>query len=101
MKLDAKTVWITGSTDGVGRYVAGRLAAEGARVLVHGRDKERAATLLDEIKRAGRGEAVFYPADLSSLAGAPQLAPAVIADHPRLDIFLSHARIRSPTSRPP
>jgi len=38
MKMDGTTVLITGSTDGVGRYVAARLAADGAKVLIHGRD---------------------------------------------------------------
>ena len=38
MNMDGKTVLVTGSTDGVGRYVAARLAAAGAKVLIHGRD---------------------------------------------------------------
>ena len=46
MKMDGKTVLITGSTDGVGRYVAAKLAAAGAKILIHGRDKERAAKFL-------------------------------------------------------
>lgn len=70
MNMDGKTVLVTGSTDGVGRYVAAKLASAGATVLIHGRDSERAKSLADEIKRAGRGEAVFYQADLSSLSGA-------------------------------
>ena len=74
MNMDGKTVLVTGSTDGVGRYVAAKLAAAGAKVLIHGRDGERGKTLADEIKREGRGEAVFYPADLSSLSGARRLA---------------------------
>ena len=49
MKLAGKTVLITGSTDGVGRVVAKRLAAEGARVLVHGRNLERGESILAEI----------------------------------------------------
>ena len=77
MNMDGKTVLITGSTDGVGRYVAGRLAAAGAKVLIHGRDSGRGKALADGIRREGRGEAVFYQADLSSLAGARQLAEAV------------------------
>lgn len=100
MNLDGKTVLITGSTDGVGRYAAAKLAAAGAKVLIHGRDSERAKTLADEIKRQGRGEAVFYRADLSSLAGARQLAEAVIAGHKRLDIFISNAGIGSRTLGP-
>lgn len=100
MNLDGKTVLITGSTDGVGRYAAAKLAAAGAKVLIHGRDSERAKTLADEIKRQGRGEAVFYRVDLSSLAGARQLAEAVIAGHKRLDIFISNAGIGSRTLGP-
>ena len=47
MNMDGKTVLVTGSTDGVGRYVAAKLAAAGAKVLIHGRDKARAKTLAD------------------------------------------------------
>ena len=100
MQLDGKTILITGSTDGVGRYVAARLAAAGAKVLIHGRDKTRAQTLADEIKRAGGGEPAFYQADLSSLAEVRQLAQAVLADHARLDVFISNAGIGSQNQGP-
>jgi NAD(P)-dependent dehydrogenase (short-subunit alcohol dehydrogenase family) len=97
MEMNGKTVLVTGSTDGVGRYVAAKLAATGAKLLIHGRDRDRAKTLAEEIRRAGHGEAVFYQADLSSLAGARQLAAAVLADHKRLDVFISNAGIGSRT----
>src|SRR5438445_3077438 len=97
MKMDGKTVLITGSTDGVGRYVAAKLAAAGAKVLIHGRDKKRATTLAEEIRYQGHGEPIFYQADLSSLAGARQLAEAVTAEHKRLDVFISNAGIGSRT----
>jgi NAD(P)-dependent dehydrogenase (short-subunit alcohol dehydrogenase family) len=100
MKMDGKTVLITGSTDGVGRYVAAKLAAAGAKVLIHGRDGGRGKALADEIKRAGRGEAVFYQADLSSLAATGGLAEAVLADNTRLDIFISNAGIGSQNDGP-
>src|SRR5947199_1270127 len=100
MKVNGKTVLITGSTDGVGRYVAAKLASGGAKVLIHGRDTARAKTLADEIKRDGRGEAVFYQADLSSLAGARRLADLVVAENDRLDIFISNAGIGSRTQGP-
>lgn len=97
MKMDGKTVLVTGSTDGVGRYVAAKLAADGAKVLIHGRNGDRAGTLTDEIRRRGRGEAVFYQADLSSLEGARHLADTVLADHNRLDVLVSNAGIGSRT----
>ena len=45
-----KTALITGATDGVGRVVARRLASQGWRMLVHGRNPERGATLVREIE---------------------------------------------------
>jgi NAD(P)-dependent dehydrogenase (short-subunit alcohol dehydrogenase family) len=100
MKMDGKTVLITGSTDGVGRYIAAQLAAEGARVLIHGRDAARAKSLIADIKRAGHAEPVFYQADLSSLADTRKLADAVLADHRRLDVFVSNAGIGSMNDGP-
>ena len=100
MKMDGKTVLVTGSTDGVGRYVAASLAAAGARVLIHGRDAARADTLIEEIRRAGSAEPIFYQADLSSLAEVRKLADAVTADHNRLDVFISNAGIGSQNEGP-
>lgn len=100
MKMNGKTVLITGSTDGVGRYVASRLAAEGAKVLIHGRDSARAKTLIDEIVKAGHAAPAFYQADLSSMAGTRQLAEAVRRDHERLDVFVSNAGIGSQNDGP-
>jgi NAD(P)-dependent dehydrogenase (short-subunit alcohol dehydrogenase family) len=97
MKMDGKTVLITGSTDGVGRYVAARLAADGAKVLIHGRDKARAKAIADEIRGRGSEAPIFYQADLSSLAAARQLAETVTAEHKRLDVFISNAGIGSRT----
>src|SRR5258708_37255962 len=95
MNMSGKTVLITGSTDGVGRYVATQLAIAGAKVLIHGRDNARAGTLSEEIKRAEGREPTFYQADLSSLADVRKFANAVLADHGRLDVLVSNAGIGS------
>ncbi|WP_426609598.1 SDR family NAD(P)-dependent oxidoreductase [Bradyrhizobium sp. McL0616] len=100
MDMRGKTVLITGSTDGVGRYVASRLAAEGAHVLIHGRDAARAKTLIDDIVKAGYAAPTFYQADLSSMAGTRELATAVIRDHRHLDVFVSNAGIGSQNDGP-
>jgi NAD(P)-dependent dehydrogenase (short-subunit alcohol dehydrogenase family) len=100
MDMAGKTVLITGSTDGVGRHVASELAREGAQVLIHGRDASRAKTLIDEVARGGHVRPTFYQADLSSLAGARQLASAVTADHKRLHVFISNAGIGSMNGGP-
>jgi NAD(P)-dependent dehydrogenase (short-subunit alcohol dehydrogenase family) len=95
MNVAGKTVFITGSTDGVGRYVALQLAAQGANLLIHGRDAARAKEVVDQIARGGKGKATFYQADLSSLAEVRKLADRVNADHNKLDIFISNAGIGS------
>jgi NAD(P)-dependent dehydrogenase (short-subunit alcohol dehydrogenase family) len=100
MDMTGKTVLITGSTDGVGRYVASQLATAGARVLIHGRDASRAKTLVDEIVWARHPPPTFYQADLATLAGVRRLADAVLADHGKLDVFVSNAGIGSQNGGP-
>jgi NAD(P)-dependent dehydrogenase (short-subunit alcohol dehydrogenase family) len=100
MDMKGKTVLITGSTDGVGRYVAGELARQGAHVLIHGRDAGRANALAEEIKERGRTAPTFYQADLSSLSGVRALADKIAADNKRLDVFVSNAGIGSQNNGP-
>jgi NAD(P)-dependent dehydrogenase (short-subunit alcohol dehydrogenase family) len=100
MDMKGKTVFITGSTDGVGRHVATQLAKAGAKVLIHGRDAARAKALSDDIARAGGSAPAFYQADLGSLAETRKLAERVIADNKRLDVFISNAGIGSQNEGP-
>ena len=93
-EFDGKTALVTGSTDGVGRMVAARLAALGARVLVHGRDAGRGARAVADIERAG-GVAEFLPADLADLAEVRRLADLVAARTDRLDLLVNNAGIGS------
>ncbi len=92
--LDGKAAMVTGATDGVGRLVAMRLGAMGARVLVHGRDKERGASVVAAIRSAG-GKAEFLAADLAALAEVRRLAEAVRATTERLDLLVNNAGIGS------
>lgn len=91
--LTGKVALVTGSTDGLGRDVARRLAAAGARVLVTGRSVERGEALVDEITKSGKGSAKFYRADLASLDEARHLADAVARDNKRLDILINNAGV--------
>ena len=90
MTTKRKTVFITGSTDGVGRYVAERLAAEGWRTIIHGRDRARGEAVIERITQQG-GEARFLAADLSSLAEVLSLADAVQRDGDSLDVLVNNA----------
>jgi NAD(P)-dependent dehydrogenase (short-subunit alcohol dehydrogenase family) len=95
MASQGKTILITGSTDGVGRHVALELATVGATLLIHGRSRERAESLLGEIRKRGNNAAAFYQADLSSLTEVRELAARIRKEHERLDALINNAGIGS------
>lgn len=70
-RLDGKAALVTGSSSGIGYETAKLLAAEGARVMVSGRDRERCVAVTEEIRSQG-GVAEFALCDLYS-EEAPQL----------------------------
>lgn len=80
---------VTGSTSGIGREVARRLAGEGARVVVTGRDEERGEEVVGEIKGAG-GEAVFVARDLEDTDGPARLVEEALAVFGRVDILINN-----------
>src|SRR5580658_10386361 len=92
MSVDGKIALVTGSTDGVGRRVAIRLADAGAHVLIHGRDRTRAERVVADIKETG-GRADCLIADLASLAEVRQLAEVAQQNNDRLDILINNAGI--------
>jgi NAD(P)-dependent dehydrogenase (short-subunit alcohol dehydrogenase family) len=88
------TVLVTGATDGLGRALARDLAGRGMQVLLHGRDDERGAATLEEIRRETGSDALsWFRADLADLAQVRDLADRVAADHPRLDVLVNNAGI--------
>lgn len=93
MNLEGKTILVTGSTDGVGRVVAQKLADWGAHVVVHGRSHDRGRSLVDSIQAAGRGAATFYRADFAALAEVRRLADEVRQHFSRIDVLINNAGI--------
>lgn len=90
--MRGKTALVTGSTDGLGREVATRLGALGATVIVHGRNRERGAEVVDAIK-AGGGNAVFYRADLASIEEVKGLVATIKQNHESLSLLVNNAGI--------
>lgn len=94
MNLENKTVLVTGSTDGVGKLVAQRLAQAGAHVLLHGRNREKGQRTLADIRAAtGSDKLEFHLADLSSLIEVRGLAEMVAARHEALHLLINNAGI--------
>ena len=92
--VDTRTVFITGSTDGLGRALAHRLAAAGETLILHGRDPARLDRVVDEIRdKYGVTRPHGVIADLSDLKQVRRLAADVLATTDRLDVLVSNAGI--------
>ncbi|HEX6309895.1 MAG TPA: SDR family NAD(P)-dependent oxidoreductase [Longimicrobiales bacterium] len=90
---DRQIILVTGSTDGLGREVAGRLAARGAHVIVHGRNRARGEALVREIGEQGAGSAAFFAADLASLEEVRAFAERLRSEYDRIDVLVNNAGI--------
>jgi 3-oxoacyl-[acyl-carrier protein] reductase len=91
MLLAGKVAIITGSSRGIGRGIAQRFAAEGAKVVVNGRDPERTAATAREIREAG-GECIEVLADVTKEAEVTRLFEATLAAFGTVHILVNNAQ---------
>ena len=95
-RLDGKVAIVTGSTSGMGRDTAKRFAAEGAKVVVTGRNEERANAVVDDIKAAG-GEAIAVIADMANVDDIQKIFDETMAAYGTVDILFNNAGLLSVT----
>ena len=92
MDMKDKTILVTGATDGIGRQTALDLARMGARVLIHGRDKEKGIRVMDELNRETCNEKLaLYIADFSSLADVRRMADEIKREQSQLHVLINNA----------
>lgn len=91
--FDGKNALVTGSTSGIGRDVALKLAAGGAHVIVSGSNRERGDAVVAEI-RAAEGSAIFIGGAIDSIEGVRTLASeALAAGNGRIDLLVNNAGV--------
>jgi NAD(P)-dependent dehydrogenase (short-subunit alcohol dehydrogenase family) len=83
-------ILITGATDGLGRALAAELAGRGAGIVVHGRNRERAEAVADEIGADG-----VLVADFASLGQVRLMA----GEAPQVDVLVNNAGVAVPERR--
>jgi NAD(P)-dependent dehydrogenase (short-subunit alcohol dehydrogenase family) len=100
--IEGKTCLITGSTSGIGKEIAIRLAKMKANVVLVGRKKARCEATLEEIKRnasidtTNKNRIFYLLADLSSQASIHQLAEEFLATHECLNVLVNNAGVFLP-----
>jgi len=90
MKFEDKVVLVTGGNSGIGRGIVRRAIEAGARVAIIGRDADKGADTLAEMRSLG-GDADFFRADLSDEAAARDMVAAVVSRFGRLDVVVNNA----------
>lgn len=96
-----KTILITGSTDGIGKLAALKLAGQGHAVYLHGRDPEKLAAAVSEIRSTTENKNVDgFTADLSDLDAVNQMAGRIQKKLSKMDILINNAGVfNSPGDR--
>jgi len=89
-----KTILITGSTDGIGKLTAIKLAKEGHFLYVHGRNREKLAATISEIKEIAQNKNIKgFVADFSDINSVNQMADQINKDVAKIDILINNAGI--------
>jgi len=94
VRLAGEVAVVTGSTAGMGREIARRFAAEGAKVVVTGRDESRGKSEIDAIATAG-GDAVFVAADLNGERACAALIARAVDAFGSLTVLVNNAAATS------
>ena len=88
MRLQDKVIIITGSTTGIGKAIAFRCVAEGARVVVHGLEESWARSAIDEL---GQDKAVLHIEDITQEGAAGRLVDLAVRSFGKLDCVVNNA----------
>ncbi|WP_299104014.1 SDR family NAD(P)-dependent oxidoreductase [uncultured Tenacibaculum sp.] len=89
-----KTILITGSTDGIGKLAAIKLAKDGHTVYIHGRSSEKVSNVISEIKEvSGNINIDGFVADFSDLEAVKKMASEVKERLVKLDVLINNAGV--------
>ena len=93
LPLAGKVALVTGASRGIGRAIALRLAADGARVGLNYQTNTAAAQETADAIQAAGGEAQLLPANVAERAAVDAMVAGVVKQWGRLDILVNNAGI--------
>jgi NAD(P)-dependent dehydrogenase (short-subunit alcohol dehydrogenase family) len=95
-----KTIFITGSTDGIGKLAARSLALQGHQIYIHGRNSDKVNLTIEEIKTSSNNENIFgVTADFSNLTEVKELAKIVHNTIDHIDVLINNAGVFKATAK--
>lgn len=93
-ELSGQVALITGSTDGVGKAIALKLARHGAGIILNGRHADKASPVLAELGKLGT-QAIFEPADITSYDSLKEMARRAVERMGSIDILVASGGAKS------
>lgn len=88
MRLQNKVIIVTGSTTGIGKAIALRCVAEGARVVIHGLEESLGN---DVVTKLGKSKAVLHVEDITNPGASERLVERAINSFGKLDAVVNNA----------
>jgi NAD(P)-dependent dehydrogenase (short-subunit alcohol dehydrogenase family) len=93
-KLDGRVAVITSGSTGIGRGIGEAFLAEGARIVINGRDPEKGARALKEINAGERGH--FIRGDVTVREDIDAVVGGAVEHFGRIDILVNNAALFAP-----
>ncbi len=94
LRIDGKTVVITGGNTGIGKETALELARRGGRVIIACRDASRGESAVSDIRRKSANNDVFFRSlDLASTDSIRKFSQEILEAEPRIDILILNAGV--------
>lgn len=89
-----KTILITGSTDGIGKLAAIKLAKDGHQIVLHGRNSEKLQQTISETKELASNENIQgFVSDLSDFSSIQKIITELNKAYSKIDILINNAGV--------
>lgn len=95
MRFEGKVAAITGGGSGIGKEVAARLVAEGAKIVINGRDAAKLQATAQEIDSSGEA-VVILAGDIANPSIGAALIDVAVSRFGKLDILINNAGVFNP-----
>lgn len=92
LKLEGKSIVVTGTSSGMGKAIVELFVKEGAKVVAVARRKERLEQLADSLKDAP-GKVVLYAGDVSKREDCEGMIDQAVAEYGKLDVLVNCAGV--------